>query len=162
MSFQKFSGVSYVLGTIICLLLPCAAMAGDPPPVGSSVGVSPTGSEPIQFSLDEDNIGIPTGVTLVDADDLSTAGIDGMGYIYQTFGAAGGIGSPPAGYHSAVLNPVDLGLRRNVSQPFSTPGGVAIPLQTHKDEVNALSYGNDFFYTDIDPRGNVDTNGTPY
>ena len=112
----------------------------------AQVGVAPTRDDPKQFSLDEDNVGLPKVLTPVDADDLSAfvPGIDGMAYIYQTFkpgAAAPLVPSPPVGFHNAVLNPLDLGLRRNFLQPGAPP-------QTHKDEINAISYGQDIFYRD--------------
>ena len=129
-------------GSVLVFVLANVAMAQNP---AEPVGVSPTRDDPKQFSLDEDNIGWPSLPTPVDADDLSTfiPGIDGMAYIYQTFqsAAVGLVPSPPVGLHNAVLNPWDLGLRRNVLQPGA-------PRQTHKDQLNALSYGNDLMYLD--------------
>jgi len=115
-------------------------------------------TEPIQFSIDEDGVGLGNALTPVDADDISLAGIDPMGYILQTFDddtLGGLIPSPPVGHHNAVLHPYDLGLRRNLQQAF-------IPLQTHKDEVNALSGGRDLFHLDGTLAGNAVVDDTPF
>ena len=146
MRLPDFFKLLAVVGFVLVFVLSNAAVAQVP---GEPVGVSPTPDDPKQFSLDEDNIGVPNGVTPVDADDLSAfiPGIDGMAYVYQTFkpgAAAPLVPSPPVGFHNAVLNPLDLGLLRNVPAPLPS----RLP-QSHKDEVNAISYGQDFFYPPV-------------
>ncbi len=139
-----------VVGTI-SVAVPNLVFAQD-----SSGGVSPTPTDPKQFSLDEGNVGVFSPVTPVDANDLSSAtpGIEGMGYLYQTFN---GNLQPfaPMGLQNAVVNPFDLGLRRNIQQPGA-------PRQTHKDEVDALSYGSDFLFLDGTLTGNTETTDTPF